>query len=77
VATGQRIVIGTYAANYKARGALQKRGYTQCQDSDAVLRTYYAIAEDRLPGACRLPEVALARFACQFRWQTGGYPHHE
>lgn len=44
----QRIVIGTYAANYQARGALEKMGYHLSHDSTAVLRSYYSIPEDRL-----------------------------
>lgn len=44
----QRIVIGTYAANYQARGALEKMGYHLSHDSIAVLRLYYSIPEDRL-----------------------------
>ena len=44
----QRIVIGTYAANYQAGGALEKMGYHLSQDSVAVLRSYYSIPEDRL-----------------------------
>ena len=44
----QRIVIGTYAANYQAGGALEKMGYHLSQDSGAVLRSYYSIPEDRL-----------------------------
>jgi len=43
-----RIVVGTYAANYKARALLEKRGYRLSADSEAVLRAYYAIPEDRL-----------------------------
>jgi N-acetylglutamate synthase-like GNAT family acetyltransferase len=43
-----RIIVGTYAANYKARAMLEKRGYRLCADSVAVLRAYYAIPEDRL-----------------------------
>ena len=43
-----RIVIGTYRANYKARGALEKAGYRLSTDPEAVLRAYYAIPEDRL-----------------------------
>lgn len=43
-----RIVVGTYAGNYKARGALDKAGYRLSADSEAVLRAYYAIPEDRL-----------------------------
>ena len=44
----QRIVIGTYAENYQAGGALEKMGYHLSQDSVAVLRSYYSIPEDRL-----------------------------
>ena len=43
-----RIIIGTYAANYQARGALEKGGYRLSDDSEAVLRRYYDIPEDRL-----------------------------
>jgi len=48
VAPGVRILVGTYRANYKARGAIAKLGYRECADSEAVLRTYYSIPEDRL-----------------------------
>lgn len=44
----RRIIVGTYARNYKARGALEKMGYRLSTDSAAVLREYYAIPEDRL-----------------------------
>jgi RimJ/RimL family protein N-acetyltransferase len=44
----RRIIVGTYARNYKARGALEKAGYRLSEDSAAVLRAYYAIPEDRL-----------------------------
>jgi GNAT superfamily N-acetyltransferase len=43
-----RIIVGTYAGNYKARGALSKAGYRLSADPQAVLRAYYAIPEDRL-----------------------------
>ena len=43
-----RIVVGTYAGNYKARSALETAGYTLSADPAAVLRAYYAIPEDRL-----------------------------
>jgi GNAT superfamily N-acetyltransferase len=43
-----RIIVGTYAGNYKARGALSKAGYRLSADSEAVLRAYYSIPEDRL-----------------------------
>jgi RimJ/RimL family protein N-acetyltransferase len=44
----RRIIVGTYARNYKARGALEKAGYCLSADSGAILREYYAIPEDRL-----------------------------
>jgi GNAT superfamily N-acetyltransferase len=44
----RRIVVGTYARNHKARGALEKAGYRLSADSAAVLRAYYTIPEDRL-----------------------------
>ncbi|MDH3753706.1 MAG: GNAT family N-acetyltransferase [Acidimicrobiia bacterium] len=43
-----RIIVGTYAANYKARAALEKAGYQPSPDPGAVLRRYYDIPEDRL-----------------------------
>ena len=42
-----RIVIGTYAANYKARASLEKAGYTLSSDSQEVLRRYFSIPHDR------------------------------
>jgi RimJ/RimL family protein N-acetyltransferase len=45
---GQRIIVGTYAGNYKARRALEKAGYALSADSEAVLRAYYSVPEDRL-----------------------------
>ena len=44
----RRIIVGTYAENYKARGALGKAGYRLSADPEAVLRAYYTIPEDRL-----------------------------
>ncbi len=44
----RRIVVGTYAGNYKARSALEAAGYTLSADPASVLRAYYAIPEDRL-----------------------------
>ncbi len=44
----RRIIVGTYARNYKARGALEKAGYRLSADSGAILREYYAVPEDRL-----------------------------
>ena len=46
--TGSRLIAGTYIANYKARGNLEKAGYSVSEDPVAVLRTYYDIPEDRL-----------------------------
>ena len=43
-----RIVVGTYAGNYKARSLLEAAGYRLSPDSVAVLRAYYAIPEERL-----------------------------
>lgn len=43
-----RIIVGTYAANFKARRALEKAGYRLSVDSGAILRRYYKIPRDRL-----------------------------
>jgi ADP-ribose pyrophosphatase len=43
-----RIVVGTYAGNYKARRSLEKAGYTLSADPEAILRQYYAVTEDRV-----------------------------
>ena len=43
-----RIIVGTYAANFRARGALEKAGYRPSLYPEAVLRRYYEIPEDRL-----------------------------
>jgi len=48
VADVDRIIVGTYAANYKARAAFEKAGYQLSPDSEAVLRHHYDIPEDRL-----------------------------
>lgn len=45
------IVAGTYRANYKARGVLEKNGYRPAARSESVLRAYYDIPEDRLLGS--------------------------
>jgi RimJ/RimL family protein N-acetyltransferase len=42
-----RIVAGTYEANFKARAALERAGYTLSQDCQAVLEAYYDIPADR------------------------------
>jgi GNAT superfamily N-acetyltransferase len=44
----RRIIVGTYRENYKARQMLERAGYALSSDHEAVLRTYYAIPEDRL-----------------------------
>lgn len=43
-----RIVVGTYACNYKARAQLEKAGYLPTADSEADLSKYYDIPEDRI-----------------------------
>ncbi|MGB5186333.1 MAG: GNAT family N-acetyltransferase, partial [Acidimicrobiia bacterium] len=43
-----KVIVGTYAANYKARAAFEKAGYQPSPDPEAVLRRYYDISEDRL-----------------------------
>jgi len=43
-----RIIVGTYRGNYKARKMLEGAGYTLSPDPESILRTYYAIPEDRL-----------------------------
>ncbi len=43
-----RLIAGTYRENHKARGLLEKRGFRPSVDAASVLRTYYAIPEDRL-----------------------------
>ncbi len=43
-----RILIGTYLANYKARGQLERAGYLLSDDSESILRTYFDVPEDRL-----------------------------
>ncbi len=44
----RRIIVGTYRENYKARQMLERAGYALSPDPEAILRTYYAIPEDRL-----------------------------
>ncbi len=44
----RRIIVGTYRDNHKARRMLEAAGYTLSPDPEAILRTYYAIPEDRL-----------------------------
>jgi RimJ/RimL family protein N-acetyltransferase len=42
-----RIIAGTYEANYKARGALERAGYRLSRDPQSVLRAYYDIPPER------------------------------
>jgi GNAT superfamily N-acetyltransferase len=44
----ERVLVGTYAANHKARGVLEKGGYRLVEDSEAELRRYWDIPEERL-----------------------------
>jgi GNAT superfamily N-acetyltransferase len=48
MATRMHVIVGTYAKNVKARRMLEKHGYRLSTDSEAVLRHYYEIPEDRL-----------------------------
>lgn len=43
-----RVLVGTYAANHKARGVLEKGGYRLVEDSEAELRRYWDIPEARM-----------------------------
>jgi GNAT superfamily N-acetyltransferase len=42
------MIAGTYAANHQARTGLEKAGFVLSRDSEAVLRKYYDIPEERL-----------------------------
>jgi GNAT superfamily N-acetyltransferase len=44
----ERIIAGTYAANYKARHAFESLGYRLSSDPEAILHRYYQIPQDRL-----------------------------
>ena len=44
----ERIIAGTYAANYKARHAFERFGYRLSPDPEATLHRYYQIPQDRL-----------------------------
>jgi len=44
----RRVIVGTYAGNYKARRLLEGAGYALSPDPEVILRTYYSIPEDRL-----------------------------
>jgi len=60
----RRIIVGTYARNYKARGALEKMGYRLVTDSAAVLRTYYRIPGDRLRTSVAYEKPTWEEHAC-------------
>ena len=54
----RRIIVGTYARNYKARALLEKAGYRLSADPEAVLQTYYSIPEDRLKSSITYEKAA-------------------
>jgi GNAT superfamily N-acetyltransferase len=54
----RRIIVGTYARNVKARGALEKAGYRLSADSRAILREYYAVPDDRLRASVAYEKLA-------------------
>ena len=73
----RRIVVGTYADNYKARSALEAAGYTLSADPASVLRAYYAIPEDRLQSSVTYEErdrLSLGEPALHSRPEQTGYP---
>ncbi len=43
----QRIIVGTYARNYKARGVLEEAGYRLSSNPGRILQTYYALPANR------------------------------
>lgn len=45
--SAERIYIGTYAANYKARANLERNGYRLCEDSAAILARYFKVPPER------------------------------
>jgi GNAT superfamily N-acetyltransferase len=44
----ERLLVGTYAANHKARSVLEKGGFRLVEESEPELRRYWDIPEDRL-----------------------------
>lgn len=46
-APAERIYIGTYATNYKARANLERNGYRLCEDSAAILQRYFKVPPER------------------------------
>lgn len=57
----ERIVVGTYRDNYKARRSLEKAGYRLSPDPEKVLRAYYAIPEGRLRSSVTYEKTLPAR----------------
>lgn len=54
-----RVIIGTYAANYKARASLGKAGYRLCADSPAVLVRYFELPADRARASVAYEKLVL------------------
>ncbi len=46
-----RLVVGTYAANHKARGVLERSGFVLAENSKELLRSYFDIPDDRRRGS--------------------------
>lgn len=63
----ERIIVGTYAANYKARNALEKAGYRLSPDPVAVLLRYFQIPQDRLQSSVTYEKLLQGdpRHTCQ------------
>jgi len=72
-----RIIVGTYAGNYKARGALEKAGYRLSTDPQAVLRAYYAIPEDRLASSVTYEKQLSPRYGSTCRANSAKSPGPE
>ena len=59
----ERVVVGTYRDNYKARQALEKAGYRQSPDPEGVLCAYYSIPAARLRSSVTYEKTLSARSA--------------
>ena len=59
----ERVVVGTYRDNYKARQALEKAGYRPSHDPEGVLRAYYSIPEARLRSSVTYEKTLSVRSA--------------
>ncbi len=57
----RRVIVGTYAGNYKARGMIEKSGYRLVGDSGRVLHTYYSIPEDRVKASVAYEKLIPGR----------------